>query len=412
MHLAGGKRSSSTRRCRSWRTSTAVESQRPRHARRAARRARPPAARARRRVGGQGVLGGVRAVAGVRGAVRAGRPVPGGGAAGRSRRCWSTRSRRNVVIATPTTLIALLRTVAYGWRQEALARNAAAVHQLGRELHARLATMGTHVAKLGRSLDGGGRQLQPARSRRWRPACSSRRGKLTELQVADGELAAPAPVERSPRRVSAPELVASADESLIALDHGRTDGAHSTTTARRVRAAEPSRPEFDASRAGAPPRTLISRGRPAPALAVRTRAGYGDQVTATPARPATRVPPTTGRAGSGRSTSARCSRRCSASPRSPPSGWRSGSPRSGSSSTCSGSARVGTVFHALYFCGCVLAMTWVRRRNLFGPVVRRRCCSPSPCRRSCSSGDGAARHATRLLTVGAHRWSTASRRWR
>ena len=60
---------------------------------------------------------------------------------------------RNVVIATPTTLIALLRTVAYSWRQEALARNAAAVHQLGKELHARLATMGTHVAKLGRSLD-------------------------------------------------------------------------------------------------------------------------------------------------------------------------------------------------------------------------------------------------------------------
>jgi DNA recombination protein RmuC len=61
---------------------------------------------------------------------------------------------RNVVIATPTTLIALLRTVAYGWRQEALARNAAQVHQLGRELHGRLATMGTHVARLGRSLDG------------------------------------------------------------------------------------------------------------------------------------------------------------------------------------------------------------------------------------------------------------------
>ncbi|OLT15109.1 hypothetical protein BJF78_16915 [Pseudonocardia sp. CNS-139] len=59
----------------------------------------------------------------------------------------------NVVIATPTTLIALLRTVAYSWRQEALARNAAQVHQLGKELHSRLATMGTHVAKLGRSLD-------------------------------------------------------------------------------------------------------------------------------------------------------------------------------------------------------------------------------------------------------------------
>ncbi|MDN5857953.1 MAG: DNA recombination protein RmuC, partial [Pseudonocardia sp.] len=60
---------------------------------------------------------------------------------------------QNVVIATPTTLIALLRTVAYTWRQEALARNAAQVHQLGKELHGRLATMGTHVAKLGRGLD-------------------------------------------------------------------------------------------------------------------------------------------------------------------------------------------------------------------------------------------------------------------
>src|SRR5918999_427579 len=60
----------------------------------------------------------------------------------------------NVVIATPTTLIALLRTVAYTWRQEALARNAAQVHELGRQLHSRLATMGGHVAKLGKAIGG------------------------------------------------------------------------------------------------------------------------------------------------------------------------------------------------------------------------------------------------------------------
>ena len=46
---------------------------------------------------------------------------------------------------------------------------------------------------------------------------------LTELKVADGELEAPAPVDRSPRRVSAPELVASADDALIALDGVRDD---------------------------------------------------------------------------------------------------------------------------------------------------------------------------------------------
>jgi DNA recombination protein RmuC len=59
---------------------------------------------------------------------------------------------RNVVLATPSTLIALLRTVAYTWRQEAVAENAEQVHQLGRELYQRLATMGRHLDKLGKSL--------------------------------------------------------------------------------------------------------------------------------------------------------------------------------------------------------------------------------------------------------------------
>jgi len=58
------------------------------------------------------------------------------------------------VLATPSTLIALLRTVAYTWRQEALAANAAEVHQLGRELYQRLSTLGGHIDKLGRSLSG------------------------------------------------------------------------------------------------------------------------------------------------------------------------------------------------------------------------------------------------------------------
>ncbi|MDT4916751.1 MAG: recombination protein RmuC, partial [Pseudonocardiales bacterium] len=60
---------------------------------------------------------------------------------------------QNVVVATPSTLVALLRTVAYTWRQEALAANAAEVHRLGRELYQRLSTMGGHIDKLGRSLN-------------------------------------------------------------------------------------------------------------------------------------------------------------------------------------------------------------------------------------------------------------------
>ncbi|HEV7792119.1 MAG TPA: DNA recombination protein RmuC [Pseudonocardia sp.] len=122
----------------------------------------------------------------------------------------------NVIIATPTTLIALLRTVAYTWRQEALAANAAQVHSLGRELHSRLATMGTHVAKLGRSLDTAvdsyNRTVSSLESR---VLVTAR--KLTELKVSDAELPAPGQVERSPRQLQAPELVASADDALIAL---------------------------------------------------------------------------------------------------------------------------------------------------------------------------------------------------
>jgi len=123
---------------------------------------------------------------------------------------------RNVVVATPTTLIALLRTVAYSWRQEALARNAAQVHQLGKDLHGRLATMGGHIARLGRSLDSAvDTYNKTVASLETRVLVTAR--KLTELEVADGELPAPAQVDRTPRVVAAPELVASAEESLLLL---------------------------------------------------------------------------------------------------------------------------------------------------------------------------------------------------
>ncbi|MEK0445396.1 MAG: hypothetical protein RLZZ399_717 [Verrucomicrobiota bacterium] len=61
-------------------------------------------------------------------------------------------AERRIILASPTTLIALLRTVHYGWRQEALARNAAEISALGRELHKRLGDFTGHLAKLGASL--------------------------------------------------------------------------------------------------------------------------------------------------------------------------------------------------------------------------------------------------------------------
>ena len=68
-------------------------------------------------------------------------------------RLWDWAFERRVLLATPINLIGLARTIAMEWRKEKLAVEAGEIAQLGKELHSRLATMGNHVAKLGRNLE-------------------------------------------------------------------------------------------------------------------------------------------------------------------------------------------------------------------------------------------------------------------
>lgn len=117
-----------------------------------------------------------------------------------------------VFITTPTTLIAMLRTIAYTWQQEALTDHARTVFELGRELYRRLGTLGEHVDKLGRSLTRSVDDYNKVVGSLERTVLVQAR-RMAELQVTDAELVEPQAVIAATRPVSAPELLLRPDES-------------------------------------------------------------------------------------------------------------------------------------------------------------------------------------------------------
>lgn len=117
---------------------------------------------------------------------------------------------RNVILATPSTLVALLRTIGYTWRQQALADNAAQISELGGQLYRRLSTMGAHLDKLGRSLGTAVESFNSTvGSIEGRVLVTARR--LAELSVVDpgtdGELDEPGQILTTVRTLSSEELL-------------------------------------------------------------------------------------------------------------------------------------------------------------------------------------------------------------
>jgi DNA recombination protein RmuC len=126
---------------------------------------------------------------------------------------------QKVILASPTNLIALLLGVARGWQEETLAESARQVSELGRELYDRLATMGGHVAKLGKRLEGAVEAYnETVGSLESRVLPSARR--FPELGVPAGDEIAPvSPVERMVKPLTAPELVSMSElRELPGLD--------------------------------------------------------------------------------------------------------------------------------------------------------------------------------------------------
>lgn len=114
-------------------------------------------------------------------------------------------STKQVILASPTTLISVLRTAAYAWSQAALTESAREVFTLSRQLYERLSTMGDHLAGVGKSLtaavDSYNRCIGSV-ERRVLPTAR----RLQDLHVTDAELTTPVPVEASVRSIAAPEL--------------------------------------------------------------------------------------------------------------------------------------------------------------------------------------------------------------
>ncbi len=128
---------------------------------------------------------------------------------------WSS----NVILASPSTLMVLLRTVAMTWQQETIAESAREVSELGRELYKRLSTMGTHFAKLGRTLGGAVDAYNQTVGSLERQVLPQAR-RFEQHGISGIEPPEIQPIERQTRALAAAELIDPAQPTLEAVSAG------------------------------------------------------------------------------------------------------------------------------------------------------------------------------------------------
>lgn len=126
-------------------------------------------------------------------------------------------ARKNVIVVTPMTMVALLRTVAYTWRQEALAENAAQVLKVGKELYSRLVTMTGHVTRTGKALETATKSYNQMIGSLERNVLTSAR-RMVELDVVDATIEEIKGIEEVPRPITKPELLAAEEGGVVAID--------------------------------------------------------------------------------------------------------------------------------------------------------------------------------------------------
>jgi DNA recombination protein RmuC len=146
--------------------------------------------------------------------------------------------KHRVIIATPVTLIGLARVIAYNWRQEKVAENARRVHEIGRELYKRLATMGGHIIGLGSSLSTSvDRYNKFIGSLENSVMPQARRFSEIEVEGTGNQLAFLTPVDLDPRQLrsdrdfSTPALIAGGPTSAPDTEGAAVEVASSTLSA-------------------------------------------------------------------------------------------------------------------------------------------------------------------------------------